>query len=149
MLATCLKFSSQKPTCLFRRQYVGHEIPIHPWSKLASDVFHFEGDNYLLIVEYTSRFAIIRKISSMTGKAIAHHTQAFFADYKLPDTLVTDNGPCYMSKVFQMLMESMSVNHITSPPYYHQSNGLAEKYVEIIKNVSYKAEEEGKSLTQH
>ena len=25
-----------------------HEIPIHPWSKQALDVFHFEGDSYLL-----------------------------------------------------------------------------------------------------
>ena len=52
--ATCLKFSSQKLTCLSNRQFAGHEIPVHPWSKLASDIFYFEGDNYLLIVDYTS-----------------------------------------------------------------------------------------------
>ena len=38
---TCLKFSSQKPTCLSNRQHAGHEIPIHPWSKLASNIFYF------------------------------------------------------------------------------------------------------------
>ena len=89
---TCLKFSSQKPTCLSNRQYAGHEIPVHPWSKLASDIFNFEGDSYLLIVDYTSQFPIIRKLSSMTVKAIAHHIQALFAEYRWPDTLVTDNG---------------------------------------------------------
>ena len=51
---TCLKFSSQKPTCLSNRQYAGHEIPVHPWSKLTSDIFYFEGYRYLLIVDYTS-----------------------------------------------------------------------------------------------
>ena len=50
---TCLKFSSQNPTCLSNRQYTGHEIPVHPWSKLASDIFYFEGDSYPLIVNYT------------------------------------------------------------------------------------------------
>ena len=44
----CLKFSTQKPTCISNRQYVGHEIPVHPWSKLASDIFYFESDSYLL-----------------------------------------------------------------------------------------------------
>ena len=39
---TCLKFSSQKPTCLSNRQYTGHEIPVHPWSKLASNISYFE-----------------------------------------------------------------------------------------------------------
>ena len=111
---TCLNFKSKKPNYLFNRHHAGHKIPIHPWSKLASDIFHFEGDSYLLITDYTSRFLIIRKLSSMMGKAIAHHMQAIFAGYRWPNTLVMDNRPCYMSKEFQMLMESMSVNHITS-----------------------------------
>ena len=81
----------------------------------------------------------------MTGRAIAHHMQAIFAEYRWPNTLVTDNGPCYMSKEFQMLMESMSVNHITIFPYYPQSNGLGEKSVGIIKNLFYKTKEEGQS----
>ena len=79
----------------------------------------------------------------MTGKAIAHHMQAIFAKYRWPNTLVTENGPCYTSKEFQMLMESMSVNHITSSPHYPQSNGLVEKFVGIIKSLFHKAKEEG------
>ena len=81
----------------------------------------------------------------MTGKAIAHHMQAIFAEYRWSDTLVTDNGHCYTSKEFQMLMESMSVNDMTSSPHYPQSNGLAEKFVGIIKNLFHKAKEEGQS----
>ena len=77
----------QKPTCLSNRQHAGHEIPVHPWCKLASDIFYSEGVGYLLIVDYTSRLPIIWKLSSMTRKAIAHHMQAVFAKYRWPDTL--------------------------------------------------------------
>ena len=79
---TCLKFSTQKPTS--NRQYAGHEIPVLPWSKLASDIFYFDGESYLLIVDYTSHFPIIRKLSSMTRKAIAHHMQSVFSKYRWP-----------------------------------------------------------------
>ena len=43
-------------------------------------------------------------------------------------------------------MRKYNVNHITSSPFYPQSNGLAEKYVHIVKNLFYKAKEEGKDL---
>ena len=38
------------------------------------------------------------------------------------------------------------MNHITTSPYYLQSNSLAEKYVQIVKNLFYKAQEEGTDL---
>ena len=77
---TCLKFSAQETTS--NKHYAGHEIPINPWSKLASDIFHFEGDSYLLILDFTSHFPIIGKLNSMTRKAIAHHMQSIFSKYR-------------------------------------------------------------------
>ena len=43
-------------------------------------------------------------------------------------------------------MREYNVNHITCSPYYPQSNGLAEIYVQLAKNLFYKAKEEGKDL---
>ena len=45
-------------------------------------------------------------------------------------------------------MAQYNVNHITCSPHYPQSNGLAEKHVQIVKNLSNKAKEEGKDLYQ-
>ena len=49
----CLKYSQSKckqPS----HMSLGKEIPIHPWTKLATNIFHLEGESYLLLVEYTS-----------------------------------------------------------------------------------------------
>ena len=78
----------------------------------------------------------------MARKVITHHMQS---KYGWSDTLVTDNGPCYTSKEFQLLIQSMPVNHLTSCPHYPQSNGLAEKFVGITKTLFHKAKEEGQS----
>ena len=119
---------------------------ILPWTKLATDIFHFEGDSYLVLVDYTGFFPIVCKLKSMTAQHIADHIKQIFAEYGWPDTIVSDNGPCYISETFKELMKEYQVNHITSSPHYPQSNGLAEKYVQIIKNLFYKAKEEGQDL---
>ena len=43
-------------------------------------------------------------------------------------------------------MKEYQVNAITSLPHYLQSNGLVEKYIQIVKNLFHKAKEEGQDL---
>ena len=43
-------------------------------------------------------------------------------------------------------LREYKVNHITNSHHYPQSNGLAEKYVQLVKGLFYKAKEEGKDL---
>ena len=141
----CLKYSrsKRKPD---ESSTLGQEVPIAPWTKLATDLFHFEGQSYLLLVDYTSQFPIVRRLTSMMAHHITDHCKQIFAEYGWPETLISDNGPCYASKTFKKLMTEYNVNHITSSPYYPQSNGLAEKYVQIVKNLFHKAKEEGQDL---
>ena len=141
----CLKYSyskhKQEP-----RLSLGQEVPLYPWTKLVTDIFHFEGASYLLVVDYTSRFPVVHKLTSMTSQHIANQCKLIFSEYGWPETLISDNGPCYTAEVFTNLMRKYNVNHIASSPHYPQSNGLDEKYVQLVKNLFYKAKEEGKGL---
>ena len=141
----CLKYSKSKKKH-DTHSALGQEVPIFPWTKVATNIFHFEGNSYLLLVDYTSCFPIMRKLKSMTTQHIADHIKQIFAKYGWPNTLVSDNGPCYASEIFKQLIKEYQVNHITSLPHYPHSNGLAEKYVQIIKNLFHKAKEEGQDL---
>ena len=144
-LWTVLKYlhskCKQKPS-----KPLGQKIPVHHWSKLANDINHFEGASYLLIVNYTSRFLVVCKITSVMGVHFVNQCKLLFSEYEWPDTLISDNSPCYTSQAFTSVMLAFSVNHITSSPHHLQSNGLAEKYVQIVKCLFNKAKEEGKDL---
>ena len=90
--ALCLKYLEAK--CKQPPDLVlGHEIPVHPWTKLGTDIFHFEGVSYLLVVDCTSRFPIVCKLSSMTAQHVASHFKLIFSEYGSLDTYVSDNGP--------------------------------------------------------
>ena len=140
---TCLKYSNQKHKNT--KNPLGQEVPIIPWTKLGSDLFLLNGNNYLLFVDYTSRFPIVKKLKSQTRRAVADMYHSIMSEYGWPDTIVSDNGPCFVSQELKDLLKSKSVVHITSSPHYQQANGLAEKYVQVVKNLLKKATEEGKS----
>ena len=86
------------------------------------------------------------KLSSMTGQHVANHCKQIFSEYSWPETLISNKGHYYTVDAFTSVMNPYHVNHIESSPHYQQSNGIAEKYVEIVKSIFYKAKEEGKDL---
>ena len=107
---------------------------VYPWTKVATDIFHFKCDSYLLIVDYMSRFPVVHKLMSTTAQQVVSQMKLIFSENSWRETIVPDNGACYSAETFTKLMTEYSVNHITSSPHYPQSNGLAEKYVQIVKN---------------
>ena len=135
----CLKYSRSKDK-VNPHTALGHEVPPVPWSKLATDIFHYESQPHLLIVNYTSTLPTVRKLKSMSAQHIGEHFKSIFSEYGWPDTLVSNNGPCYAAETFANLMKEYAVNHITSSLHYPQLNGPAEKFV---KNLFYKAKDEG------
>ena len=72
--------------------------------------------------------------------------QVSVSEYGWPDSFISDNDPCYTLQNFTNVMQAFSVNHITSSPHYPQSNGLAEKYVQIVKCLFNKTKEKGKDF---
>ena len=131
----CLKYSKVKckqPS----NMSLGQEIPIHPWTKIAMDIFYFDGISYLLIVNYKSRFSVVRKPTSMTTQHATGQMKLVFSEYGWPENIISNNGPSYSAKSFTELMKDYIVNHITSLLHYPQSNGLVEKCIQTMKNYS-------------
>ena len=89
---------------------------------------------------------MVCKVTSVTGKHVANQCKSVFSEYGWPDTLISDNSPCYTSQAFTSVIQAFSVNHITSSPRYPQSNGLAEKYAQIVKCLFNNAKEEEKDF---
>ena len=114
----CLKYSHSK--CKQEpRLALGQKVPLYPWTKLVTDIFHFAGASSLLVVDYSSRFLVVYKLTSMTGQHISTQCKLIFSEYRWQETLISDNGSCYTAKVFTNLMREYSVNHnhkLTSLP---------------------------------
>ena len=66
--------------------------------KIATSIFHFENEAYLLFVDYTRRFPIVSKLKSTMPQQVTSHMKLIFSEYSWPETIVSDNDPCYSAE---------------------------------------------------
>lgn len=75
-----------------------HEVPNYPWAKVGADLFYFDSRNYLLIVDYYSKFIEVIELTSTLSESIIYHLKSVFSRQGIPETLVTDCGPQFTSR---------------------------------------------------
>ena len=138
MVEKCDICQSQQNSTASVQKYVS-EVPPHPWHTLGSDLFYFQRIDFLVVVDYFSKYLIVRKIPSSTSSAVIKELGMIFSEFGNPLVFRSDNGPCYSSQEFKFFMQNWLVEHRTSSPHYPQSNGLAESMVKVSKNLIEKA----------
>ncbi|XP_046855956.1 uncharacterized protein K02A2.6-like [Xenia sp. Carnegie-2017] len=117
-------------------------FPQRPWQKVATDLFEHSGKNYVLVVDYYSRYFEIAPLKkSTTAEDVINHMKSIFSRHGIPETVVTDNGPQYAAAIFSKFAEEWGFTHLTSSPRYPQSNGEAERAVKTAKNLIIKSED--------
>ena len=124
------------------------ELPSYPFQRVGADLFEFQSVHYLLVVDYYSKWPGAVPLRSLNTKAVTSEMERIFADFGVPEELRSDNGPQFGSAEFRQFCRKVEVRHTTSSPEYPQSNGLAERTVQTVKQRLLKLFQEGQSLWQ-
>lgn len=122
------------------------ELPAGPWLEIATDLMEFRGKHYAIFVDYYSRWIEAVKVENQTGQELVKRFKSIIARLGAPKRIRSDNGPCYISREWRQLMDRYSIHHETSSPHYPESNGLAERAVQIVKNLWKKEEDKAHAL---
>ena len=97
-------------------------FPELPWQKVGTDLFQWR---QLIIVDYLSRYVEIARLNQPNADEVAGFQR----------------GSCQTMahnthlKRMQTLLRPTSFHHVTSSPYYAQSNGEAERAVGTVKGL--------------
>ena len=103
----------------------------------------FENKYFLVVVDSCSKWPEIFILQTITTSETINKLNEIFARYGLPHTIITDNGTQFTAHVFQNFCIVNGISHIRSPPFHPQSNGQAERFVEIFKRALSKMKGEG------
>ena len=94
-----------------------------------------KSSNYILIIDYFSRFIEVIKLKSTTSGAIIEALNSVFFHYGIPETIMSDNGPQYSSNEFKVYAKKYNFSHVTNSLLFSQSNGQVECAVQTVKRL--------------
>ncbi|XP_038058795.1 uncharacterized protein K02A2.6-like [Patiria miniata] len=127
-------FCQTKQSAQRAEPLISTPLPERPWQRLACDLAEVNGRHYIVLVDYFSRWIEVHHLPTTTSLAVINFLKATFARFGIPEVIVTDNGPQFLTE-FNQFASEYDIQHLTSSPNYPQANGMAEKAVHIAKSM--------------
>ena len=128
----CLSFQAKQA----KEPMIQTTSATYPFQVVFQDLFEYNGENYMVTVDVFSDFFEVDRLGQKTNAAkIIQMSKRHFSRYGIPIELHTDNGPQFVSEEYKDFLSSWNITHITSSPYFAQSNGKAEAAVKVAKRL--------------
>ena len=110
-------------------------LPERPWVKVGVDLCFKNGSNFLVAVDYFSRWIEIIHLPDTASSYVIGKLKNLFAKFGIPEVVVSDNGPQFSSSSFCQFGQEYGFQHYTSDPHFPQENGCAERAVQTAKRI--------------
>ena len=85
---TCLEFQQTQP----KEKIIHHDISLRPWEVLGADIFHLNNKHYLCIIDYPSKFQVIKRMEGLSTESLIATIKVIFAEYGIAYRLMLDAG---------------------------------------------------------
>ena len=109
-------------------------ISTEPWDRIHVDYAGpIDNKYFLIIVDAYTKFLDVHITQSTTSAATIEKFRETFCNFGLPNVLVSDNAPYFVSEEMESFLRKNDIKHATPAPYNPSSNGLAERAVKTFK----------------
>ena len=119
MVETCSACQQFQPRNQ-REPLISHDVPELPWLKLGADIFEIQGQSYLLIVDYFSKYPEVLNIRDKTAHTVIRKMKSVFSRLGIPKEIVCDHVP-FASQEMHSFATSWGIQLTHSSPGYAQS----------------------------
>ena len=118
--------------------------PSRPWQRVHLDFAGpFQNLYFLVGVDAYSKWPEVRVMTTTTVAKTLDVLRDWFSMHGIPEHIVTDNGPQFTAGDFETFVKRNG-----SAPYHPASNGLAERFIQSLKQSLRASQDSGRSMSQ-
>ena len=88
-----------------------------PW-----EVIHYKNNTLLCIVDYYSKFPVVKKTNGLSADNMFGVVKILFAKFGLPKKIVSDAGTNFTSGKFRQFCRQLNIEWAITSSCHHQSN---------------------------
>ena len=98
----------------------------------------FEDCTYIIVVDVFSCFPVVKQLRGESTKLVLNALQNIFCDFGIPESIISEKGPCYRSQEFSQFCTKFEIKHISGAACNHQANAIAERSIQTVKHLMAK-----------
>ena len=132
---SCIQYQNKQQ----KETLIQHDILKQVWTKVGTNLFSIFNQNFVIVVDYTSKYFKISLLPNTLSETAINHTKSIFASNGIPEIVISDNGPQFISDEYDKFAKSWGFDHDFSGPEYPQSNGMVERTIQTVKKTLRKA----------
>ena len=114
-ISTCkvsLTFSEKQ-----QREPYSADTITRPWSYLSLDNFEFQGQHYIMILDMSTKFIVVRTVQSLSTNCTIQILTSVFSKHSLPLNIRCNRGRNFISDHFQNYCSHLGINLAFSSTY--------------------------------
>ena len=133
---SCIQYQNKQQ----KESLIQHDISKQVWTKVGTHILSVLIQDLVILEDYTSKYFEIFFLPNTLSDAAINHTNSIFARHGIPETVISDNGPQFISDEYDKSAKSWESYHNFSSSEYPESNGMVEQTIQTVKKTLRKAE---------
>jgi hypothetical protein len=138
--------SKQKPAAA---EHIEKGRPLKMWSTdFLGPYTAYQGQSVVVAIDNFLKLGMARVVPGQTAENFIKFLKDQSRIYGIPEFVLSDNGSAFLAEATQKFYEDMGIQGRRSAPGNPQGNGIAEKFVQAIKNKIRQAHGSRKTLDE-
>ncbi|KAG1682159.1 hypothetical protein GQR58_011304 [Nymphon striatum] len=101
-------------------------IPRTRWQIVCIDLFIIKKSSFIVMADNLTKYWNVEQLQDETTEDTILQIKKIFSRHRIPELVISDNGPQFTSKLFKSFAETYGFHQYTSSPYHPRGNGTAE-----------------------